>query len=87
VNNKKYEPLTNYLKGKRYHGMSTIHMGLKELDAIINGLPRTARINDQWWANDDTHVQAQAWMEAGFRIQTPSAWRSGEIVFVTPKGE
>jgi hypothetical protein len=38
-----------------------------EIEAIIQSrLPPTALKREQWWANDATHVQAQAWMLSGW---------------------
>jgi len=39
---------------------------------IGDDLPPSARTWEPWWANDKTHVQAQAWMGAGWRMTSLS---------------
>lgn len=62
----KYDPLTRHLKG-RYGAQ--IPMTFVEIEKVLDSkLPRSAHEYAAWWANHpgETHVQAKAWMDAGF---------------------
>jgi len=41
-----------------------------EIDDVVGGLPASARRYSAWWSNEreGTHVQARAWMDAGWRV-------------------
>ena len=62
----KYEALATFLAGR---GNQRVTMTFAELDVLVGGLPRSARVYRAWWSNeeDGRHVQAHAWMRAGFR--------------------
>ena len=64
----KYDPLRKWLSqadGQR------IRLSFREVEAILGfRLPHSARSLAQWWANTHgSHVQAAAWMEAGWRTR------------------
>jgi hypothetical protein len=62
----KYDPLTKHLKGQYAQRVS---MSFAEVERVIDAkLPRSAHEHAAWWANHpgETHVQAKAWMDAGF---------------------
>lgn len=41
-----------------------------EIETILGfQLPDTARTLQQWWENDQTHSQAVAWQNAGYKTQ------------------
>ncbi len=42
------------------------------MDHIVGGLPASARRYSAWWSNEreGTQVQAHAWMDAGWRVET-----------------
>lgn len=40
------------------------HMTFAQIEELVGGLPPSARTYREWWANDRTHVQSQAWMSA-----------------------
>jgi hypothetical protein len=66
----KYRPLTDYL---RQDGRERIEMSFEDIESVMGGvhLPPSARNPRlaEWWANDSGHVQAQAWMAAGYQIE------------------
>jgi hypothetical protein len=59
----KYTPLKEHLSR---HGAS-VTMTFDEVANLVGGLPASAFEYAPWWAKEhSTHVQARAWMEAGF---------------------
>jgi len=62
----KYEPLSVRL---RQTPGSRIRLTFNEIEAILGfALPNSARSHAPWWANvGGSHVQAEAWMGAGWR--------------------
>ena len=74
----KYEPLADHL---RSHGGGACSLTLAEIERIIGcSLPPSARTHRSWWGNDRTHVQARAWMGAGFGAD-PTPRRIEPVVF------
>ena len=63
----KYSSLHRYLE--REAGPS-VEMTFDEIDDVVGGLPASARRYQAWWSNEPegTHVQARAWMDAGWRV-------------------
>jgi hypothetical protein len=57
----KYEPLSQHLRA----APRPCHMTLAQIEVLVGGLPASARTHRAWWANDNTHVQAQAWLAVG----------------------
>lgn len=49
---------------------TSVEMTFDELDRIVGGLPASARRHSAWWSNESEggHVQAHAWMDAGWRV-------------------
>jgi hypothetical protein len=46
-------------------------MTFAEIEIIIaDKLPDSARLYSAWWANDPTHVQATAWLNAGWKVDS-----------------
>lgn len=42
-----------------------------QLEGILGDkLPRSAHQHRAWWANTDSHVQATAWLEAGWQVES-----------------
>lgn len=60
----KYAPLAEYLKGQ----VTGVDLDFDAIGALVGGLPTSARRHRAWWANDATHPQARAWLEAGWRV-------------------
>lgn len=65
----KYNPLMQFLM-KQPSQKRQLDLTLSQIEAIIgDSLPDSARKYAAWWANDTTHVQAKAWLEAEWRAQ------------------
>lgn len=75
----KYDPLARML---RAHGGETARFTFAELDALIDGLPRSAHVHMAWWANETEprHPQKRAWVEAGFVVESADQSR-GLVTF------
>lgn len=69
----KYDPLQEYLAALPA-GAREITLSFTQLEQIIGtSLPASARHYREWWANETrptSHVQALAWMEAGWAVVT-----------------
>lgn len=63
----KYSALRRQLE--REAGPS-VEMAFDEIDDVVGGLPASARRYSAWWSNEreGTHVQARAWIDAGWRV-------------------
>lgn len=50
----------------------SVEMTFGEIDRMVDGLPASARRYRAWWSNEDegSHVQAHAWMDAGWRVES-----------------
>ena len=65
----KYDPLQRYLSSQPEGGCS---LTFSQIEKIIGApLPPSARRHKSWWGNDNTHVQAQTWMGAGWMTDPP----------------
>lgn len=65
----KYDPLSDYLRKQREKSNQIIII-FNDIEQIIgNELPTSARSHRSWWANTvGSHVQANAWMSAGWKV-------------------
>jgi len=64
----KYSPLSEYL-ARRAHYTDLVTLTLAKIQSIIgNNLPSSASRDLRWWNNAPSRVQAQAWMNAGWRV-------------------
>lgn len=70
----KYDPLRAYLSGLN---SDEVAIGFGDIEGLVGALPRSARLNGEWWANGST-VQALAWHAAGWRVK--SADQGSEVV-------
>lgn len=60
----KYQPLGDFLAARE---TSPWRATFSEIEAVLGGgLRPSARRHTAWWANDRTHPQARAWMDAGW---------------------
>ena len=61
----KYEALTKFLAARKE---ARVQMDFADIEAVLGfPLPKSARHYRPWWANSGHgHVQARAWLEAGF---------------------
>ena len=70
----KYDPLYDYLVNlPSATGEKTLTF--KQVEQILaDELPASAYTYREWWANESVgiHVQALAWMEAGWEVETVS---------------
>ena len=47
----------------------TVTLSFAQIDLILRiALPNSAFHRREWWGNDDSHVQARAWLNAGFEV-------------------
>jgi hypothetical protein len=63
----KYAPLQDYLRAQP---QPQIELSFEEVERVLGfTLPPSAREHSAWWANErGTHVQARAWMDAGWHV-------------------
>jgi hypothetical protein len=63
----KYEPLQEYLKNSV---QNEITLNFNQIEELLGAnLPYSAFKHPAWWANNDTpHVQASAWLNAGWKV-------------------
>ncbi|MCC5910039.1 MAG: hypothetical protein JJT76_06340 [Clostridiaceae bacterium] len=77
-----------YIGLKRYLQSTTIPivtLSFKEIEHIIgNTLPKSASVHAEvWWANDYTHSQAIAWIDAGYETDyVTDTYKDKKITFV-----
>ena len=68
----KYDPLKDYLQ-KIPLSSKYITLSFAQINEIIRSeLPYSALNYPAWWSNeiDGKHVQAHAWQEAGWKVET-----------------
>lgn len=62
----KYYPLTKWLSQS---SIKEVPLYFSEIEDIIGSkLPDSAYRHRAWWANSKSHIQANAWMVAGFFV-------------------
>lgn len=63
----KYEPLSRYLEKQG----AKVALSFATIESIIgSALPPSARRHAAWWSNNvGSHVQADSWIEAGFKTE------------------
>jgi len=88
----KYQALNRFFKAQ---ATDFLRMTFDEVEKEAGfNLPASARLHQAWWANDrDRHVQAKAWLDAGFETEQVDM-KAGALVFrrvaaerVSPLGE
>ena len=81
----KYDPLENHLVKS---GQDVITMSFAELEAILGApLPHTAYHRNEWWGNEKSsggHVQARAWMGAGYTVRADRAAQVAVFTRINP---
>lgn len=77
-----YDPLFDFLMNRKNE--QKIALSINEIEKIINKkLPKSAHTEIQRWENSESHVQAKAWLNAGFLVEHPSdAIKTGIVTFV-----
>lgn len=76
----KYQPLADFLRGQ---DAEHVPMTFAQIERLLGAaLPASAYDYAAWWANDDgkSHVQAKAWLEAGFLTEQVNPARK-RVVF------
>jgi hypothetical protein len=63
----KYAPFAEYLEGQ---ATRSVTLSFEEVAGLVGGLPKSARDHRAWWANDESHVQARAWLQAGWLVES-----------------
>ena len=63
----KYDPLAAWLR--RQLDRREVTLGFDDVERLIeSGLPASAHRHQAWWSNSESHVQATAWMAAGWHV-------------------
>jgi len=67
----RYAPLAFALQSQPA-SYKTVNLTFKEIESIIHDtLPASALRHRAWWANDEqSHVQSQGWLDAGWRVSS-----------------
>lgn len=78
----KYELLEIWLKQQKEAGENHLRVSFQDIESILQiEVPASARTHRSWWANDySTHVQANAWLKAGWLVDDVDL-ANGEVVF------
>jgi hypothetical protein len=64
----KYRPLRTFLENSE---RATETLTIEQLERILNfELPPSAFTYRQWWGNNAAHTQANAWLDAGWEVDT-----------------
>jgi hypothetical protein len=61
----KYDPLRMHLQSRLG---TKVMMRFHEIGALVESLPDSAYRHRPWWGNHASHVQARAWLAAGFTV-------------------
>jgi Swt1-like HEPN len=60
----KYDPLRDFLAER---GVAPITLTFAQIDELVGTLPRSARLYQLWWRNDDpSHHHCRSWNDAGY---------------------
>ena len=78
----KYDGLTAYLESL---DANYLNLSFRQIERIIGAkLPASARKYQAWWANDPSHVEAKAWLSAGWKTESVNVGGE-ELSFRHPK--
>jgi len=67
IRTRKYLPVAHLLLSNSSD--TEVNVSFAELEHLIGEvLPKSAHVHRAWWANDQTHVQASAWLSVGWRV-------------------
>lgn len=80
----KYAPIAEFLVDQ---SADRIRLDFEALERLLGApLPKSADEYQAWWANDESHSQAKAWLEAGWQTENLNlARRTVEFVRVRKK--
>lgn len=73
----KYGPLHEHLSGTTG---TRVRMTFKEVEDLVGRMPESAYRHRAWWGNNDGNVEAKAWLDAGWRVDSVNQ-AAGEVVF------
>jgi hypothetical protein len=73
----KYAPLRDHLAGCTG---TRVRMTFAEVEELVGRLPDSAHRHRAWWGNNGSNVEAQAWLDAGWRVESVNQ-AAGEVVF------
>ncbi len=73
----KYGPLREHLAGC---AGDRVQMTFTEVEQLVGRLPDSAYRHRAWWGNNGANVEARAWLDAGWRVDSVNAAAS-EVVF------
>ena len=74
----KYGPLARRLAEETGHRCT---LTFTEIDQLVDGLPDSAHTHRPWWANDQSHAQARAWMATGWKVAEGGVKLGDAVVF------
>jgi hypothetical protein len=75
-----YTPLRDHLAC----ATGAVRLSFSDIEAVVGQFPTSVRKHRPWWANDKTHSQASAWLDAGYRVAQVDL--PGEVVWFVPDG-
>jgi hypothetical protein len=73
----KYGPLREHLSGTTG---TRARMTFTAVEDLVGRLPDSAYRHRAWWGNNDGTVEAKAWLDAGWRVESVNQ-AAGEVVF------
>jgi hypothetical protein len=80
----KYLPLYQFLKNET---RSSVTLQMDEIEKIISAkLPISASKYQAWWANGG-HIQANAWLEANWKVKSVVLGRHVEFIKKTKRSD
>lgn len=81
----KYDPLRLFLQAKTG---ASVRVTFAQLDDVVGGLPKSARIYREWWANGEraAHPNERAWAAAGFEVDAVDLAREVVVFRRVPPG-
>ncbi len=81
----KYDPLRTYL-GATPSSVREVTLSFAQIETILgDSLPQSACDHRAWWANelgDSRHTQAEAWLRAGFTVDSVDQGSNPWVRFV-----
>jgi hypothetical protein len=78
----KYGPLRDHLLRA---ASPRVTMTFSAVEDLVGRLPESAHRHRAWWGNNDGTVEARAWLDAGWRVESVNQ-AAGEVVFVCIAG-
>jgi hypothetical protein len=74
----KYAPLREHLSGTTG---ARVRMTFAAVENLVGRLPESAYRHRAWWGNNDGNVEAKAWLDAGWRVESVNQ-AAGKVVFI-----